>query len=457
MTLQISFWSAAGPTPVTAECITVVSLLLTGWLLGGIASGFCAAVLYATYPLAVQQGMMYYPTAFQVASIAAAIALVVVAERADGNRRLGLSLAAGFCLGVGYLFKEDVAIVVAAVAVAAVVAGFPRLSSAFALCAGAALVFGAESIAYWTLTGSPTFRLTSTSGLGFASQDNLRIGSIYHWDAYLRSLWAVPVQVGIVWWLSIPALWAVLRERSRGTGGKGLVFIAAVFVLVFAYLQFGTGSFSSYAPLPKTPRYTALVTPILMLLVGAWIARLLHLRRRVGATVLTTAIAAAIPCIVFLAISSSERSRNTLALLPALDRFNNAALYTDYYGLRLIRVLDSDMPDIRMWYHAKFDTNQIFVNANPESGSLVLLDRQMAKIYTSSYEMTLPPSIDHPPATWSVVWQHRAYGEGSFPRRVLESARSVLARFPDLPLNKRIASSIAEIIEGDDATLYRVP
>jgi hypothetical protein len=196
-----------------------------------------------------------------------------------------------------------------------------------------------------------------------------------------------------------------------------------------------------------------------MLLVGAWIAKLFERRRAVGVLAIASVIAMAIPCIVFLAISSSERSRNTLAVWPTLDRAGGAVLYTDYYGVRLIRLLSSSLPDTRVWFHANFEANEIVLNARPEeeSGALVLLDRQMAKIYTSSYEMKLPPSIGNPPSTWSVVWRHRAYSEGSFSRQLLEGVRSLLTRLPGFALKERINRNIAEMIDNDDATLYRVP
>ncbi len=158
-----------------AECVTVVSLLVAGRLLGGAtAVGVWAALLYAVYPLAVQQGMMYYPTAFQVASITAALALIGAAEGLRGSNRIALAFAAGVSLGLGYLVKEDVAIVVPALVLAAAVVRYPRISTTFTLCAGAALVFALESLVYWQSTGNPLFRLNATSGLGFASQDNLQ-------------------------------------------------------------------------------------------------------------------------------------------------------------------------------------------------------------------------------------------------------------------------------------------
>lgn len=441
-----------------AECVTLASLFVAGWLLAGSSSaGLAAAALYALYPLAVQQSAVFYPTAFQVAAIAAACAFMAGAERASAARaRLAFGLAAGVSLGVGYLVKEDVAIVVPAVAVASLLTGYPRRATMAAVLAGAAAVFGAECAGYWITTGHPLFRLAATSGLALAPQDQLQIAEIWRWDAFLRSLFLLPVQVGLYWWLGIPAVWVAWRcpdARPR--------FVVAVFLILALYLQFGSGSLTSYAPLPKTPRYTALVTPWLMLLLGAWVARQLQQRRRALVMVVATVMAAAaIPSIAYLGVSSGERTRNTLAVLPALRDAAPEQLFTDYYGARILRLLQPDLPCINVWYHARFDTNQIVVTADPAAAAdaYVLLDRQAAKIYTSSYEMTLPREVDEPPAEWQLVWRGRAFEEGSLTRALLEGARSAASWLPNgNPLSSRVTRNIADMIDGDQAMLYRVP
>ena len=287
-----------------------------------------------------------------------------------------------------------------------------------AVMTGAAAVFAVECAGYWVTTGHPLFRLTATSGLGAAPQDQLQISEIWRWDAFLRSLWLMPVQVGIHWWIGIPAVWAAYRRRS-----VALAFAATAFLLLMLYLQFGSGSLSSYAPLPKTPRYTALVTPFLMLLAGAWLADQFLRRRRLVAMAASVLVAlAALPCISYLDISSSERTRNTLAVLPALRAAAPEQLFTDYYGARVLRILEPGLPKVSVWYHARFDTNEIVVLGNPATAgdAYVLLDRQAAKIYTSSYEMALPPEISSPPAEWQLVWSGRAYEDGSLTRAWLE-------------------------------------
>ena len=452
----IQFWYLT----VIAESVTILSLCIAGSALSGSTSvGIGAAALYAIYPLAVQQSMMYYPSSFQVASIALAIALIALASRNVPSRQPMLGFLAGISLGLGYLVKEDVAIVVAAIALAAIVVRFPAARIVAAVCAGAALVFAVESFLYWQSTGDALFRLHATSGRGFAAQDELGIGAIYRLDAYLRTLLLVPVEVGLFWWLAIAGLWALVRGYWNSTVSRGGIFLAAVFLIVMAYLQFGSGSLGAYTPLPKTPRYTALATPLLMLITGWWLTRLMKDHRRVGLVVCALVISSASACLGYLAISSSERARNTIAILPVLDTVARQPVYADYYSVRLLRLLKPEMGDLRIWFHARFAKHEYVIIDDParKAGSYVLLDRQMAKIYTSSYEMPLPADIEGSTAKWEVIWQRRAYGEESLAGRTLNAIRAIVASLPDgVPLKTRVLRSVSKMADDDNATLYRV-
>ena len=77
---------------LAADAVTLAALASAAWMLSGTATAvLCTTGLYAIYPLAVQQSAMYYPTSFQVASIAVAIALMLSAERTSGGRRLAIA------------------------------------------------------------------------------------------------------------------------------------------------------------------------------------------------------------------------------------------------------------------------------------------------------------------------------------------------------------------------------
>lgn len=437
-----------------ADLIATASLFVAAWLLtGAIEAGLGAAGVYAIYPLAVQQSAMYYPTSFQVASIALACALIAIAERHEGARRWSAAMGAGVSLGVGYLFKEDVAIVVAAMGLASLVARFPRFTTMIAVGSGAALVFGSECLAYWRTTGHPLYRLVATSGLGAPIGDNLQIAEIWRWDAYLRTLWLLPVQVGIIWWLAIPAAWFAWRRRAEQ---RGLAFTVTLLAIVMLYLQFGSGSLASYSPLPKTPRYTALATSLVMIAVGSWLAMGRRDRFRTS-TILAAIVATSIPCLLYLFVTSGERTRNTLAAWQSIATLDSAPIYTDYYSARVLRLIEPHR-DIRTWYHADFKTGEMRVMNEPTAGSLVLLDRQAAKVYTSSYQLRLPPAVDHVPATAAVIFSRHAYPPASFSRRALEMLEGMAMLLPDgNAIRARVVHGVEDIIGGDDAVLYRIP
>ena len=86
-----------------------------------------------------------------------------------------------------------------------------------------------------------------------------------------------------------------------------------------------------------------------------------------------------------------------------------------------------------------------------------LLDRQAAKVYTSSYQMPLPQAVDVP-ASAEIIWTHHAYPPGTASRRLLEAMRGAAAWLPEgNALRRRITAGVSDIIEGDDAVLYRLP
>jgi hypothetical protein len=440
-----------------AESVTLGALFAGAWwLTGATRAGLATVLLYAVYPFAVQQSAMFYPSAFQTMFISIALALVIGAERGAIQSRTIAALSAGVSMGLAYLVKEDAALLVPAIVASSILTGFPRRTLTLWLCVGAASIFFTESAVYLLTTGRATFRLTATSALegGSTVSTDLQISDIFKPDAYLRSLYLFPIQVGIVWWLLIPSLWSAV---VRGTAAAR--FLAALFVIVAAYLQFGSASFSSYAPLPKTPRYTVIVTPLVMMLVGAWTARLYASRRKALAiAVMVIMIAAAVPCIVYLSITSSERSRNSFRVAETLQRLPPAPVYTDFYSARGLRVLSPELP-VKVWYHANFQSNEIALQSDPDhdAGAYVLLDLQSAKIYTSSYQMKLPATISEPHPNWAMVWQGRAYEVNSLGRRLLEAGRATATRLlPGSTFSRRVERSVDDIIEGDAVTLFRV-
>ena len=119
------------------------------------------------------------------------------------------------------------------------------------------------------------------------------------------------------------------------------------------------------------------------------------------------AAAAAVPCIAYLDISSSERTRNTLAVLPALRAVAPEQLFTDYYGARVLRILEPQLPKVSVWYHARFDTNQIVVLGDLRSAAdaYVLLIGRRRRSTPRLTRWRCRPRSPPPPADWQLVWR----------------------------------------------------
>ena len=437
-----------------ADVIATVALYLAARQLSGPAAGAIAASLYAAYPLAIQQATVYMPTAFQVAFISVALALLAHALLLPFQRGWRWGVAAGTSLGAAYLVKEDAAVVVPALLLAAVVARVPDKRIFAAVAAGAALIFGIECLTYGISTGQPLYRLTATSGLGgLSAEQGLHIAAIWHWSAYLRTLFLVPVQVGLYWWVGLLAMIAILQRGQPTTR-----VVAYLLLVICLYLQFGSGSIFEYSPLPKTPRYTAIATPFVIAVAAFWLASD-RIWRRSRRLILGAIAISSLACVLIAATAGSERTRNTIASIDYFTEAPAAPVYTDYFTSRALRLLGPTGLEIRPWYHADFRERRVLVLASPEStpGAYVFVDDQMAKVYTSSYELTLPPSLVNTPKGWPVVWRHQAYPDGGPSRFVLERLRSVAHRWPDSWFSRRVLRNVADMLDGDGAVIYQVP
>lgn len=198
---------------LAAELISTLCLFAVARRTLNARAGLLAAFLYSIYPLAIAQASRFDPVPFQVASVSLCLLFLT---HAGGNRvrTIGAGMLAGVALGLGYLVKEDVALVVPALAVILLALRAAPRASVFGLCAGAALVFGIESLSYWWNEGSLLYRLQRTSGAG-TSTLALRIGAIWDAFSYPRSLFAMPYQVGLFWWCGVPALVTAVRSPNR--------------------------------------------------------------------------------------------------------------------------------------------------------------------------------------------------------------------------------------------------
>lgn len=440
---------------IGADLVTMGALFFALKRLFSPAAGLLASFLYSVYPLAITQSTMYMPSAFQVAAISLALAFFVFTD--DRRRWVSafLGFLAGAFLGLGYLFKEDVALLVPAMAGVALLSRFRRPWTIAFFCLGAFTLFFAEGMYYLQTQGDFFYRLLRTSGQGEQVAGDLYISQIWQWHAYLRCLWLMPYQVGFFWWVGAASFFAAILRPSSATR-----FLAGVFLLLCVYLQFGSGSLSNYSPLPKSPRYTSIVTPFLVGLLGWWLADLWQRRHQLFSGVLIALlILGGVPCIFWQSLSRNERTRNTLALAGVLQKEKWGPVYCDYYSARLLNNLVPRDLQVKPWFHADFPGRKFyyFVGKNELQGEYVLIDRQACKVYTSSYNMPLPVDVVKPPASWVKIWTGEAYPEHGIERSVLESLKALATAFPSNQISERIVRNVDDMIQGDDATLYFVP
>jgi hypothetical protein len=432
-----------------ADLIALILLAATAGVLGGPRAAVTAGWLYAVYPLAVAQSVVYLPTAFQVATISAALLLLMLARR-EGIGAWTAAFGAGVALGAGYLVKEDVALLVPVFAIVAAASRQWRVPVLLVFCAGAATVFGLESLHYLRTEGDALFRLAGTAAKAAPVDENLQLASIWQWHAFARSLFLMPYQVGLFWWAALPAV--VLAMRRGGPWRT----VALTLAVVGVYLQFGSNSLTSYVPLPKSPRYTAILTPMLILTIAGWLAAAFERRRRVAWAVAAVLVLTSLPCIALGAITAGERMRNVIAVAPVLRDHGVTRLYTDFYSASALKVLAGDRVDVRVWYHAEGSGPQMTIKTvpAPDAGAFLWVDRQSAKVYTSSYGLTLPADVQQVPGGWHSVLRRRAYVEGSASRAALDALRRLGRHVPVSFVAQRIERNVTDMIDADDAELF---
>ena len=150
--------------------------------------------------------------------------------------------------------------------------------------------------------------------------------------------------------------------------------------------------------------------------------------------------------------------RNTVAAL-VVARSSGAPVYTDFYSARALEILGRDAVTPAVLFHADFKHGTWRLPVEPQSlgGAYVLIDRQLCKIYTSTYNIPLPQPLSDPPKHWRQVWAHNAYPIDGVERRALAGIRWLALRVPSNGISSRIIRNIDDTIDGDSAALYYVP
>ncbi len=441
------------------ESATILILIALGWRLFGRRAGLIAGLLYACYPLAVGQATLFLPTVYQIASIALALWLLELAGDETTLKQWVLGGLSGVSLGLGYLVKEDVALLVPALVVVAFLTKYRPIRPLVAVCVGATVVLATECVLHAINDGNPFYRFAYNSTVvnNATNQvrlaDGMRMQALWDWDAFLRPLFVMPYQVGAYWWCAVPAV--VMALRRGGAAGR---LLALLLLVVFAYLQFGSAAILTYVPLPKSARYTAILTPMLILLLAGWLSAIYRAgRSRVATALITGIVVTSVPCLIAYGLTASERTRNAVHVVAALKAHDVRTVYADSISGRLLRSLVDKRVEVHDWFQADFDRRQMSVTTSIDDlrGKFVFLDWQGFKVYTSNYGLQLPDDVRQVSREADVVWSGRAYPMGGWQRSVLEGVRSASRYVPGY-VGRRIAANCADMLDNDEAALLRV-
>lgn len=254
--------------PLVASTLSVLLLVEVGRRMFGLRVGVVAGLLYATFPLRMALGTVLVPEPF-----AECYLLLGALSYLHARDRGGVFwLLAGLLMGSAYLAKEPALFIAGAFLLHAL--WERRWGGAAAFSAGVALI-GAAELTYYTLAWGDVFFRTRSTQLYTLPQtgeyfDTLKKVSLYRIFRKYPHMMLIPhAKFGLHSLATvIGACWALALKPRRGYP------LVVLWVVVPAlYLNFGSWSFRTYAPLPRDERYIELLYPPLMLLTGVALSR----------------------------------------------------------------------------------------------------------------------------------------------------------------------------------------
>lgn len=339
----VSEWSTV-LFPLLASTLSVIVLAEIGRLMFGMRVGIIAGLLYATFPLQLIIGSTLLPE-----PIAGLYALLAVLCYLHARRRGGaMWVAAGLLIGIAYLAKESALFIGGAFLLHAIWERQWRAALLFAL--GVAAVGVAEHAYYSMWKGDFFFRSNSTRL--YKVRDVEGFFTLEHRDLAHRLLRKYPEMMLVPHlkfglhslFCVLGAAWA-LRLRPR----KGYVLLLLWAVIPWLYLNFGTWSLHTYAPLPADERYIECTYPPLILLTGVAISRALW-----ASPMVASSAAAVLGLVMAVGLGAGFMSRGTIGkaaemtvlreIVSATRNVPGHAIYTDEpRWLRALEVFDASL------------------------------------------------------------------------------------------------------------------
>ena len=406
--------------PMTISLAGVVLAYAFGARLFSRRAGVLAAALWAVLPIDAHSATMLVPDGPAALWMGAGVYALYRAVHSGAGAwpRAGLGLLAGLLLGLSWLHKESVTFLVPFLGLYALVLVLRDRRHFWPLAAmalGGAVVLGTEFLYYHWQTGDALWRVhqveqnqAAVFRFGPHALNRLADGLSYRPEQLRDRLLVSGPQALLLdpWHGLLPlagllvALWAAIRRDGR------LAFPAAWTGCLLLVFNFAPCSLKTYLPLPILTRYPyPVLLPAALAVAGFADARLAGrwggwLRRRFALLLcglLAVALAGTLLAGQMLE-RRGKRPRCPAARAVAARLAPQDVLYTDWRNRGAIQFFlgfrrDGDIRGL----------SQI-QDAQPQTPSLVLLDRDMAFLYSRPeaafegwYQGKTPPN-------WKLVW-----------------------------------------------------
>lgn len=417
-----------GPGEQVAAVLPLANSLALIWLCwwGGRQvsprAGFLAALLMATFPLAVTTATSLLPSPFT--ALFAGVSILYWTDTESRQRSAALTdrqamlryFIAGVILGLGYFFRIEAGLFVMFFVAFSVVNRRAWQACVLAL-GGAASVVLIENIVYFLMHGEVLYRLKVISG-GFSELD-VELADVVQAKksplVYIKYIFFKPTDLGLHW-AALLACAAVGLLQRRSERMVALLW----FWPVTLYLFFGSWSLSSYVPTTKDPRYLMIVTAPGLILVGAFVDQLLQRSNRVATMARCGLGGVLVAGLILTNLVFAYRSENASGSRRAArfirvqeqsadstPAIRSGPIWCEHHGALALRCLLPHRNIVPITEHdlgvgqtvVRFTADEL----TPEG--IVVVDTFLINKYVSYSDMLVPEYLLSPPQDWNVLYR----------------------------------------------------
>lgn len=437
-----------GPSEQVAAILPLANSLALIWLCwwGGRRisprAGFLAALLMATFPLAVGTATSLLPSPFTALFAGVSILYWTDTETRQQSghitaRQASLRyFAAGAVLGLGYFFRIEAGLFVMFFVAFALVHRRAWWACTLAL-SGAASVVLIENVVYFLMHGEVLYRLKVISG-GFSDLDQELAQVVQAKKSplvYIKYIFLKPTDLGLHWAaLLLCAVLGLIVRRTERT--VALLW----FWPVMLYLFFGSWSLSSYVPTTKDPRYLMIVTAPGLILVAAFVDRLMLKSRRLQLTAACAYGGVIVAALILTNLVFAYRSENASGSRQAArylrqqeqradapPELRKGTIWCEHHAAFALRCLLPHRQIVPLTEH-DLGIGQTVVRFQADDlgpDGIVVVDSFLINKYVSYSDMLVPDYLLTPPDSWDVLFE-RPHPTQAFAYAVVRAINAAL-------------------------------